>query len=234
MVAMNEPTAQSVSPHENAITFPVDAEHTGIRAVGCVTLLGISIGLFLLGSTLTSLPGMIVIFASIIIASAVAFVLEKYLKYRWPSGRVLEVNGTEIAIRNKNEVERRIDPQQQTNVLIWNFKVKRSARVKKGWHVVGLSLEQEGEYIPVYTFASPDDFEKLPLSEQFTRLEKPDNRKDKKDKTKSVATMRQAGEQRRLHEAEYDRGMFGAELTLAQFTEYLEFLQKNYPKWMIS
>ena len=44
--------------------------------------------------------------------------------------------------------------------------------------------------------------------------------------------MRQAGEQRRLHEAEYDRGMFGAELTLAQFTEYLEFLQKNYPKWV--
>jgi hypothetical protein len=233
MVAMNEPTIQSVSPEANGIRFAVDAEHTGIRAVGCLTLVGIGVSLFLLIGTLTMLPDMVIIFASIFIAAVAAYALEKYLKHRWPSGRVLEANGTQIALRNKNEVERSIDPQQQVNVLTWNFQVKRAARVKKGWHVVGLALEQEGEYIPVYTFASPDDFEKLPLSDQFTRLEKPD-KKDKKDKTKSVATMRQAGEQRRLHEAEYDRGMFGAELTLAQFTEYLEFLQKNYPKWMIS
>jgi hypothetical protein len=233
MVAMNEPTTQSISPQIDAISFPVDAEHTGIRAVGCLSLLSMGIGLFLLIGTMTTLPDMVIIFASIVIAAVVAFGIEKYLKHRWPSGRVLEVNGQQIAIRKKNEIERTIDPQQQTNVLIWNFQVKRAARVKKGWHVVGLSLEQEGEYIPVYTFASPEDFENLPLSEQFTRLEKPD-KKDKKDKTKSIATMRHAGEQRRLHEAEYDRGMFGAELTLAQFTEYLEFLQKNYPKWMIS
>jgi hypothetical protein len=234
MVAINDSTEETTSSPSNVLMFPVDAEHAGIRSVGCLAMVALGFGLFFLGGTFTNLPAMVIIIASIISASAFSYGLEKYLKARWPSGRVLEVHDTAIAIRNKRAIERSIDPQQQINVLTWNFKVKRSSRVKKGWHVVGFSLEQEGDYIPVYTFASPADFEKLPLSKHFTRLEKADAGKDKKEKAKSVVTMRQAGEQRRLHEAEYDRGLFGAELTLAQFTEYLEFLQKNYPKWMIS
>ena len=72
----------------------------------------------------------------------------------------------------------------------------------------------------------------MPLSEHFTLLEKLP--KDDKEKVKAVSSMRHAGEQRRLHEAEVDRSMFGAEVTLPQFIEYLEFLQKTYPQWMLS
>src|SRR5215213_249145 len=110
MVAMNELSTQSVSPEVNAVTFPVDAEHTGIRAVGCLTLVGIGISLFLLIGMLTTLPDMLIIFASIFFAAVIAYGLEKYLKHRWPSGRVLEANDTKIALCNKNEVERSIDP----------------------------------------------------------------------------------------------------------------------------
>ena len=74
MVAMNEPTTQSVSAEENGIRFAVDAEHTGIRAVGCLTLLGIGVSLFLLIGTLTMLPDMVIIFASIFIAAFSFFI----------------------------------------------------------------------------------------------------------------------------------------------------------------
>ena len=117
-------------------------------------------------------------------------------------------------------------------MLTWNFQVKRSSRIKKGWYVLSVSLEQEGEFIPVYTFASPEDFETFSMADRFTTLIKRDRNKDKEKP--AGGSMRRAGEQRRLHEAEYDRGMNGAEVTLEQFIEYLDHLQLNYPSWMIS
>jgi hypothetical protein len=228
MVAVDEP-AQSTT---NTLSLPVDAEHTGIRLAGCTTLIGSGIVLFFLGSFITNLTGMVVLLLSIVLASAIAYGTEKFLKQRWKSGRMLVADTNTIAIRKGETVERTVDPNQQVNVLTWTFNVKRSSRVKKGWHVIGLSLEQDDNYVPVYTFASPDDFERMPLSEHFTMLEKPP--KDDKEKIKAASTMRHAGEQRRLHEAEVDRSMFGAEVTLSQFIEYLEFLQKTYPQWMLS
>lgn len=232
MVAVDESTIQPTFTTHNTLSFPVDAEHTGIRAVGCLTLVGSGIGLFLLGGILTNLSALVVILGSIFFAALISFGLEKYLKQTWPSGRVLEVNTETIRIRKNEDIERSIDPQQLVNVLTWTFKVKRAARVKKGWHVMSISLEQDGAYIPVYTFASPEDFENLPFSQHFTMLER--DKKNKKEKTKTSTNMRRAGEQRRLHEAEYDRGVFGAEVTLPEFIDYIEFLQKNYATWMIS
>jgi hypothetical protein len=231
MVVIDESSVQATVLDDNLLALAVDAEHTGIRAVGCTTLIGSTIVLFFLAG-FVNLPAVIALIGSIVLAAALSYGLEKYLKQRWPSGRELHLSNDAITISKKQEVERSIDPQQQVNVLTWHFEVKRNTRVKKGWCVVGMSLEQDGELIPVYTFAAPDDFEKMPLFDHFVRLQKAD--KDEKEKTKSVTNMRRAGEQRRLHEAEYDRSIFGAELTLPQFITYLEFLQKNYPKWMIS
>ncbi|MDQ7024447.1 MAG: hypothetical protein Q9P01_14120 [Anaerolineae bacterium] len=232
MVAVDESTIQTTPTTHNSRSFAVDAEHTGIRSVGCLALVGSGILLFFIGGMLTNLPALVVIFGSITLAAIISYGLEKYLKQTWPSGRVLEVNPETIILRKHQEIESSINPQQLVNVLTWTFKVKRATRVKKGWHVVSISLEQDGDYIPVYTFASPEEFENLPLSEHFTMLER--NKKSKKEKTKTSTNMRHAGEQRRLHEAEYNRGIIGAEVTLSEFTEYIEFLQKNYAKWMIS
>jgi len=153
--------------------------------------------------------------------------VERLLKGNWLSGRELVVETEHIMLRKHDEVERQIDPQQHVNVLAWHFVVQRSRRVRKGWHVVGLSLEQNGDYVPVYTLASPEDFEILNEKQLFTRLERP---KRTDDRTKT--SMRQAGEQRRLLEAEQDRGYNGAELTVEEFKSYLKHLQTNHPSWM--
>ena len=232
MVAVDDAPTNTHFSEDDKIIFPVDAEHTGIRTIGCLSLFANGIVIFLLAGILTDLPAIVVILGSLILASAISYGLEKYLVHRWTSGRTLEITQDSIALVKKGEVEREIDPQHQVNVLAWNFIVKRSSRVKKGWHVIGMSLEQDSEYIPVYTFASPEDFEEFDLAHHFTTLQK--EKKSKDEKLKSVGNMRLAGEQRRLHEAEYDRGIFGAEVTYSQFLEYVEHLQKNYAKWMLS
>lgn len=234
MVAIDTPTSEETFPNADKLVLPVDAEHTGIRAAGCTTMVLAFVGLFMIFGYIGYFPAIVAILTSLVLAAATSYVLEKYLKQRWPSGRTLEIEDEAIAIRKNGETQRKIDPQQHVNVLTWNFTVKRSSRVKKGWHVLGMSLEQDGEFIPVYTFASPEDFGDFPLSEHFTKLVKDDKKDKDKDKSKPAVNIRQAGEQRRLHQAEYDRGINGAEITFSQFKTYLEFLQKNYHKWMIS
>lgn len=229
MVALEESTLQA--PATTTLTLAVDSEHSGIRLAGCGSLIAAFFLTLLIVSQIPGMPFFIGVVVSAVVAVSVSYVAEKVLKERWPSGRVLHASPSAIAIHKQSAVERTVDPQQQVNVLAWHFKVERGSRVKKGWLVLGLSLEQEGEYVPVYAFASPHDFEKLPLAGHFQKLEKPNKNRDDKN---TLRNMRQAGEQRRLHEAEIDRSYNGAEITFAQFVDYLEFLQKTYPRWMLS
>jgi hypothetical protein len=46
--------------------------------------------------------------------------------------------------------------------------------------------------------------------------------------------MRMAGEQKRLYEGEVIRQIIGGDMLFEDFTETLEFLQANYPRWMIT
>jgi len=210
------------------LTVAVDPEHTGIRLTGCASFFGIAIlGSLLAGTLFNSflLGGIIGVAA----AAAISNLLDRYLKSNWPSGRVLVVNENQIELRKKDEVERYIDPTKQVNVLTWHFKVPRTGRVKKGWHVISLALEQDNTYLPIYTFMSPKDFEDFSLHRYFSKLERP-----KKEKTEALKNMRRAGEQRRIYEAEIERGLFGAEMDLEHFHHYVAALQENFPRWMIT
>ncbi len=210
-----------------SLILPVDREHTGIRVTGCGVLIAVWALAFITSTTLLNLTPIVALLAALIVAVLVTSLVERLLKGNWLSGRELVVETEHIMLRKHDEVERQIDPQQHVNVLAWHFVVQRSRRVRKGWHVVGLSLEQNGDYVPVYTLASPEDFEILNEKQLFTRLERP---KRTDDRTKT--SMRQAGEQRRLLEAEQDRGYNGAELTVEEFKSYLKHLQTNHPSWM--
>lgn len=203
------------------LVIPVDAEHGGIRTVGCFSLIGIIITSVIITNWIS--PSYIALGALIgIIAGAGATsLLDKFLQGRWASGRELHVTPNTIALVNKGKEEVALQPEKLVNPLFWHFEVTRNTRVKKGWYVVGFALEQNDDYIATYTFLPPSDFENLPLFKSFTRLQK-----------KETDDMRQAGIQRRLLLAEKYRNEEGAEMTPAQFTQYIQHLQANFSKWM--
>lgn len=216
------------TPEPSAFHVPVDAEHTGIRLAGCLTLVGSLVISFVILNAIIPDFWIISGILAVITSAAATHFMDRILKGRWESGRTLSANDEAITISNQDRIERQVDPQQQVNVLTWRFVIKRSGRARKGWYVVALSLEQDGEYVPVYTFVPPDELHDMPLSKRFTELNK-----KKKAKAGSDRDLRAAGEQRRLMEAEQDRGLAGAEVTYEQFTAFLAYLQANYPNWMI-
>lgn len=216
------------STKDRTLTLPVDAEHSGLRMVGCSSfVVSVVVALVLMN---TLLPDAIVLnlLLSLGGGALIAFGLEQILRRRWPSGRKLVVNDDVIALVKDGKIETQVDPQAYTNVLAWHFVVKRNSRVRKGWYVIGFALEQDGKTIPVYTFAPPETFDNMPLASHFKKLVDPRKQKD------DTQSLRRAGDQRRLYEAERLRGMDGAEITFDQFQILMTHLQQHFPKWMMT
>lgn len=223
-------------PEEKAkvgtLRMPVDPIHGGLRAAVFGSFIGTGVVGF--GAGLLFFPNAVLIslLLSGVAATGTSMGLERYLKSRWPSGREFVADAERIALIKQGKIESVVDAQQQVNVLTWRFEAKKDGpRAKKGWHILCLGLEQDDNYVIVYTTASPDEFEDMPFASAFTKLEK---KRSEKESLSSARTMRQAGEQRRLHEAEVVRQLVGGDLFFDQFVETLLFLEANYPRWMIS
>lgn len=233
-----QPTQTLETPEDVRFSEAVDIEHGGIRMAGCATLVvGFGLSFFILQAFILPDGFLINGFLSIALAAGLTYVIDAYLTGRWSSGRRVEITTNQIAITHHGKTQRTIDPSQHVNVLLWRFPVRRSQRVKKGWYVVACSLEQDGEYLPVYTFLPPEDFKDFPLNERFTQLatKRPSETMGiarKPGDGGSVRELKIAGEQRRLQLAERDRGDLGAEMTSEQFSDYLMFLQTNFERWM--
>lgn len=211
--------------------FSVDAEHSGLRVSIVFIFIVIWIIVFSVLNSLMTSEG-VNILAIVISFGATALLtqqVEKLLKMRWPSGRAVHVEPGHIRIVRKNQVQHEIDPGQRVNVLLWRFKIARRSRVPKGWFMVACALEQEDHYIPVYTFMSPADFDSLNAGPHFPMLQ---SRKELEKEGRE--NMRLAGEQRRLHTAESVRWMEGAEMSNADFKQYIMRLQEQFPQWMPS
>lgn len=165
---------------------------------------------------------------ALVIAAVLTQQVERTLKARWPSGRVLAVNQADkIQILQNDTVQHEVNGQQQVNVLLWRFTVSRRARVPKGWHMIACALEQDETYVPVYTLISPDAFDALKAEQHFTVLISP-----KEQAKQQGGDLRLAGEQRRLHLAESNRWNSGAEVSNDDFIAYIRYLQGQYPQWM--
>lgn len=220
---------QSSAPLDT-LHIPVDASHSGIQAATLLTMFGVGIVSFIL--LLLLIPNLTIIAAigAIIIGLAAAYIVEHLLKRIWPSGRVLHANPESIVLRKHDAIQQQLNPQQHINVHTWRIKIKRSnPHAQKGWFLLGMALEQDGDYLTVYSFTPPDDFEDLPLAERFTLLEK----NPPKQRNHSNSGMRLAGEQRRLYEAEVNRGFSGAQMELPEFLTTITYLQDQFPHWMI-
>lgn len=206
------------------LAFTVDHEHSGIRLVGCLTLLASVVLFTLLLNTFVFpdallLSGLIAIVLGVLVTNGV----DRLLKGRWHSGRVLTLSPERLALTKHDTPEAVLNPQLQVNALFWHFIVKRGSRVKKGWHVTAVALEQDDTYLTFYTFCAPDKFEELPMSKSFTLLAKP---------KKEDSDLRQAGIMRRLLRAEGHRNQDGAEMTHEDFVRAILYLQDHFTAWM--
>lgn len=206
-----------------ALTLTVDHEHLGIRATGCITLLASVVVFTLVFNALFEGGLFLSVVLGIVLGVLLTNVIDRILKGRWQSGRVIHFTPERLALQKHGQTEAELNPVQQVNVLMWHFVVKRNSRVKKGWYVVAIALEQDDIYIPFYTFCSPEDFEKLPMHNSFTLLTKP--KTDEKD-------LRLAGIMRRLLRAEGHRNHEGAEMTYDDFLQTITYLQDTFVHWM--
>lgn len=209
------------------IAFEVDREHSGVRMVGCATfIIGALLSYLIIGAILPQ-GGLISIGAAMIIAVGLTYGADYLTKRYWPSNRHIQFVGDIIQLVNGSKVQGAIDAEQNVNLLMWHFEAKRHPRVPKGWYVVANALEQDGEYIVTYSIVSPTDFEALPLS----RLSAKYARK-KKRKNEDGRDLREAGNYRRIAQAEFHRGELGAEMSQEDYYAYLDYLADTYTSWM--
>lgn len=222
-----------ITVDSSAATYPVDAEHGALRmGVVIVFVAGWIVSFMILNALITNNGlNVIALLGSFIFTAVFTQQMEKVMRQRWPSGRRITIEGQHISVGKGSQVQEQVDAAKQVNVLLWRFKIKRRARVPKGWFMVACALEQDDGYLPVYTFMSPEDCDLLKVPNHFTLLT---SKKEQPDQTAGKTDLRLAGEQRRLHTAENARWLNGAEMTKDDFIRYIRQLQEQFPQWMPS
>ncbi len=216
---------------DNKLIIPVDNEHSALRLTVVLTFIGVWIVSFILLSILIPNEGLslLAILLGFGISYGLTALLERVLKHRWPSGRIVEINQESIKLVKRAELQHEMLSEDPVNTLFWTFKISKRARVPKGWSMLACALEYENDYLSVYTFMSPSQLESFDMARHFKKLIS--QRKGKRD-ADAHEDLRLAGEQRRLREAENHRWMYGAEMTPDDFIAYMTRLKNQFPEWM--
>ncbi|MCB9453402.1 MAG: hypothetical protein H6672_18375 [Anaerolineaceae bacterium] len=216
---------------QSPLTFQVDPEHGAFR----LSMLGIFFLLMVVTFFIMSLfisdsgLSLIALIVSFAVAAIVSRQIESRLQARWPSGRALKIDQSGIALLKKETVESEVNAHEPMSILLWRFPIKRRTRVPKGWFVIGCAVEQDDRYLPVYTFMSPQDTDTLNTTMRVPVLV---SEKETKKAVPGQDSLRLAGEQRRLRQAETHRWTNGAEMSNEDFRQYLERLNEQFPQWM--
>lgn len=215
---------------ESTLTIPVDREHSAMRLTIVLAFIAIWIVGFILASVLIPNEGLSLL--AVIIGFAIAYgstaLLERFLKTRWPSGRIVQIDRGGVKLIKRSVLQQEMLSEDPVETRLWSFKITKRARVPKGWSMLACALEYENQYLTVYTFMSPSEVEKLSLGSNFKVLI--GKRKGTSD-ADAREDLRIAGEQRRLRDAENHRWMFGAEMIPADFTTYLTRIKSQFPEW---
>lgn len=212
------------------LTIPVDPDPSSLRTALLVILLIASVVGYVIAQLLTSPEAACSPLALIIGVASGAGVMrasEWFLRPRWKSNKHVTLSPTELAIQIKGEKQHQVDPSQPVEVHLWYFRVKRATRVPKGWHVVGLGIEESGYILPVYCLVSPEQFADMPRSADFTEL-----LSRKSGETEGRGSLRAIGQQRRLLRAEGARDLHGVEMTYDNFVMYMEWIAVHFPEWL--
>ncbi|MBL8146503.1 MAG: hypothetical protein JNL34_08960 [Anaerolineae bacterium] len=215
----------------NEAIYPLDPEHWKLRVVVFGAFFSVAMFIIVLTPALLGGDGLSIIgvLGGLIggyLASALA---ERFLKGRWHSSRSLRVSNSGVRLMKGETVEQEVPITSTIVPLRWKFTITRRTRVPKGWWMYACSLAAGDRQITVYTFISPKDNELFSRADQFARLH------GKKEIQKAGAAppqnLRQAGEERRLREAEEHRWLAGGEMSFSDFTDLLDRLDQQFQEW---
>lgn len=218
----------SVAP--TTTTFQVDREQSSLRFVIPGIFVGGGILLYFILNLLVASSGLniIAVLGALIGAAGISYFAEKFLKPRWPSSRVLEMDAEGMRLAKNGQLQVAIGAGDVPQQLKWRFEINKRARIPKGWWMLAYGLETEDRMLVVYTFVSPGHLAASALADDFTVL----TGKKARDKSAAAgATLRAAGEDRRLRAAEEVRWVAGAEMTFEEFQAVLALKDKLFPEW---
>ncbi len=212
------------------LVISLDKEHAALRLTIILSFIASWVILFFVLSRVIADAGFDLLAVIIAFAGAYLFtaLLERYLKGRWQSGRVIEVDADGIRMKRKGTLEGEILSEDPASILLWRFTVTKRARVPKGHSVFACAVYFEDTFLPVYTFLSPKQVETFEATDRFSKLAS----------SKPVAgereDLRLAGEQRRLREAENHRWSQGGEMSADDFLTFYARLKAQYSAWLDS
>src|SRR5579859_1639293 len=230
------PSSQEVPPNApETLIFPIDADHAGISLAVPILAVIIFFAIYVLASwfftqVIGSMYSSCVALAlAIVVAAGGGTFFEARLKRAWPSGRTLSLNRGALTLqdtRRRQHMTTMIHWDHRVNVLAWRFSVRRgSARIPKGWIMLGLQLLQDETQATIYTFMPDKRAKTLPGFQAFTSLT------HQAEYESAQTGMREKIEQRRLHKAEHERHQDGAELRQDDFQALLDALTIYIPDW---
>jgi hypothetical protein len=216
--------------------YAVDRYHAGIRLAVLVALFsGLGVGGFVImpvvtaGIGLTQIPPLCLnLLGGVLIGAGLAWLTEKLLFKIWPSGRNLIVNSDHVELKSTSANPVRIGWTRPISALSWRFVVPKTRTfVPKGWLCLSCRLSQDDQTITLYTFSSPPEAEKLPQWSAFEHLI------SQKDATGPGSEHLSAivAEQGQLRAAERDRWEFGAEMSRADFFEFISTVDARVENW---
>ncbi|MFN8378606.1 MAG: hypothetical protein U0452_08040 [Anaerolineae bacterium] len=236
MSASEETVAVVPSLAVSEVVYPLDPEHWKLRAVVLGAFFGVGLLIIVLTSSLLSSDGisLIGVIGGLAGGYAASAVAERYLKGRWHSPRSLRLSANGLQLTKGNTLEQEVPITNTVTSLRWKFEITKRARVPKGWWMYACYLSAGDRQITVYTFISPKENDVFVRAPQFVRLygKKERERKEReKLGTAPPQSLRQAGEERRLREAEEHRWLLGGEMSYADFTDFLDRLDKQFQEW---
>jgi hypothetical protein len=216
--------------------YAVDRYHAGIRLAVLVALFaGLGFGSFAIVPIVTTAIGLTQIpplclnlLGGVLIGAGIAWLTEQVLLKAWPSGRKLIVNSDYVEIGSNSANPVRIAWNLPVSAIAWRFVVPKSRTfVPKGWLCLSCRLSQNDQTITLYTFSNPSEAQKLP---QWTAFEHLISQKDGAGPGSEHLSAIIA-EQGQLRAAERDRWEFGAELSRADFFEFISTVDSRVENW---
>ncbi len=210
--------------------LPADRFHTGVRVATLIFwLLAMVVAYvvlaFIVHQIFGSLSGLLVLLVAVvavIAAQPLAWLAERQLLARWPSGRAAELEPDAVIWRDRGPTSR-LDLNQKLNYWRWRFAVKRrrSGRVPGNYHCFAIRLVQGDTVVSLYAFLPPAHAEALAARYPFYELRRPD------DPGKTAL----GGRDSIFLAAEHTRWEQGAELDPADFEALIAHLAAHLPEF---
>jgi hypothetical protein len=211
--------------------YRVDHNHSRLRLTVLISIaLGFFGGAFAAPPLVRAISGLentsllVPLIGGAVVATAVAWIVERILKQVWPSGREIHLGESDLILQEPKAADVELDQAKGIAVKSWSFAItNRRAWVRKGWYCIALRAQEGESSITAYTFMSPEHAADLPgWPGSFTQLLSREELEDAPDVYESQAHFRSAEE---------ERWWIGAEMLPADFEGLVGWLAERVPYW---